>query len=80
MFHKINPTLNNYCLSSTTKSMKKLVEKLNKERLCKNLEVSKPEDPEQNNNKLIFSVICIMSISSIIYYYYKFDIQIRKYK
>ncbi len=71
----INQKLREYCMKSTNESIRKLTEKYNEERKSNKIKVDKlikndlpnPED----NNDFIFSVICLLSSTTFLYYFYK---------
>jgi len=69
-----NKPLYDYCLKSTNESIKKMTEKCDKERKYKSINLnlttndSSPE-PNNNNNNII-PIICFLSISSFLFYFY----------
>jgi hypothetical protein len=67
-----NKPLHDYCLNSTNESIKKMIEKCDKERKYKSINLNlMPQDsnPEPNNNNII-TFICFLSISSFLIYFY----------
>jgi hypothetical protein len=67
-----NQELHNYCLKSTNESIRKLVEKNEKERKFKFDDklfiASDNSNPNPNNNIITF--LCFLSVSSILLYFY----------
>ncbi len=74
----INPKLREYCIKSTNESIRKLTEKYNEERKLNKIKINfdnitnddSPKPP--NDNDLIISVICVLSSTTILYYFYKY--------
>lgn len=76
----INPKLREYCIKSTNESIRKLTEKYNEERKinkekCNNITfITKNDSPEPNDNTdIIISIICLLSSTTLLYYFYKFS-------
>ena len=73
----INQKLNDYCKKSTNDSIRKMTEKYNEERKSikinlDNIKVITNDDaPNPNDNDLIFSLLCLLSSTTILYYFYK---------
>jgi len=68
-----NPRLSNYCIQSTNESIRKLVEKYNKEQkdykinydmLIRDSNIDPP-----NMNNLYIYLLCFLSTSSFVYYF-----------
>lgn len=74
----INQKMRDYCMKSTNESIRKLTEKYNEERKLNKVKfdlsiITKDDSPEPpNDNDLIFSVICVLSSTTILYYFYKY--------
>jgi len=68
-----NQDLYNFCFKSTNESIKKIVEKNDKERNLKNIKINliKQDTSSQPNNNYIISLIGFLSISSIFYIFYR---------
>jgi hypothetical protein len=67
-----NQKLHDYCLKSTNESIKKKIMNCDEERkINKNtsfvLQDSFPSEPNNNN---IIAVVCFLSVSSFLYYFY----------
>jgi len=73
----INQKISDYCKKSTNESIRKITEKYNEERksIKINLDslkvITKDEPPNPNDNDLILSLICILSSTTLLYYFYK---------
>lgn len=73
---KISPKLHDYCIKSRNDSIRKISENYNEERKIKkmvlpsNTSISIPFDPNSNID-LFLSIICVLSSSTILYYFYK---------
>lgn len=73
----INPKLREYCIKSTNESIRKLTEKYNEERKNEKFKldslsiVTNDDLPQPNNNDFIITLVCVLSSSTILYYFYK---------
>jgi hypothetical protein len=73
----INQKLSDYCKKSTNESIRKITERYNEERKTVKinldcLKVTTNDDlPNPNNNDFIFSIICLLSSTTMLYYFYK---------
>ena len=73
---KNSPKLHDYCIKSTNDSIRKISENYNEERKIKkmilpsNTSISIPFDPNSNID-LFLSILCVLSSSTILYYFYK---------
>ena len=83
----INPKMREYCIKSTNESIRKITEKCDEERkINKNnfnslIVIAKDDVPNSNpndndlifpnDNDLIFPIICLLSSTTILYYFYK---------
>ncbi len=74
----MNPKLREYCIKSTNDSIRKMTEKYNEERkMNKNkfdnlIVATKDEPPNLNpNDNIILSIICLLSSTTLFYYFYK---------
>jgi len=74
-----NTKLHDYCLKSTNDSVRRMIENREKERKFKNIDLSyllkdsNSSNPDNNNNNnIIVPFVFILSISSIIYYFYNY--------
>jgi hypothetical protein len=70
-----NQKLREYCMKSTNDSIRKMTEKYNEERKSiknklDNLAVATKDD-SPNPNDIILSIICLLSSTSLLYYFYK---------
>jgi len=72
-----NQKMREYCMKSTNDSIRKMTEKYNEERKTiknklENLDViTKNDVPNSNPNDIILSIICILSSTTLFYYFYK---------
>jgi hypothetical protein len=73
---KISPKLLDYCIKSRNNSIRKISKNYNEEIKIKkfvfpsNTSISIPFDPNSNID-FFFSIICLLSSSTILYYFYK---------
>lgn len=73
----MNPKLREYCMKSTNDSIRKMTEKYNEERkMNKNkfdnlVVITKDDPPNPNPNDIILSIICLLSSTTLFYYFYK---------
>jgi hypothetical protein len=75
----INPKMREYCIKSTNDSIRKITEKYNEERkINKNnfnslIVITKDDspNPNPNDNEFVLSIICLLSSTTILYYFYK---------
>lgn len=69
----INPKMREYCIKSTNEAVRKITEKYNEERKItdNNLSLIIKHDPPYDNNDLIFPLICLLSSTTLLYYFYK---------
>ena len=75
----MNPKLREYCMKSTNDSIRKMTEKYNEERkMNKNkfdnlVVITKDDSPNPNpiDNNIILSIICLLSSTTLFYYFYK---------
>ena len=75
----MNPKLREYCMKSTNDSIRKMTEKYNEERkMNKNkfdnlIVITKDDSPNPNpiDNNIILSIICLLSSTTLFYYFYK---------
>ena len=72
----INTKMMDYCTKSTNESIRKITEKYNEERKAikinlDSLKVIKNNDLPNDNNDLIFPLICLLSSTTLLYYFYK---------
>lgn len=72
-----NQKMREYCMKSTNDSIRKITEKYNEERkLNKNkfnnlLVATRDDPPNPNPNDIILSIICLLSSTTLFYYFYK---------
>ena len=74
----INPKLREYCIKASNDSIRKMTEKYNEERkMNKNkfdnlVVITKADSPNPNpNDNIILSIICLLSSTTLFYYFYK---------
>jgi hypothetical protein len=73
----INPKMREYCIKSTNDSIRKITEKYNEERKSNKIKfddfivITKDEPPNPNDNVFVLSIICLLSSTTILYYFYK---------
>jgi hypothetical protein len=73
----INPKMREYCIKSTNDSIRKITEKYNEERKINKNNfnslpiITKDEPPNPNDNVFVLSIICLLSSTTILYYFYK---------
>ena len=66
-----NQKLHDYCLKSTNKLIKKKIMNYDEERkINKNSLVLQDGFPSEPNNNHIITVVCFLSVSSLLYYFY----------
>ena len=72
-----NQKMREYCIKSTNDSIRKITEKYNEERksIKHNFNdlavITKDDSPNPNPNGIIISIICFLSSTSLLYYFYK---------
>jgi hypothetical protein len=72
-----NQKMREYCIKSTNDSIRKMTEKYNEERKSiKNkfdniVVITNDDSRDPNNNDFILSLICLLSSTSLIYFFYK---------
>ena len=73
----MNLKMREYCITSTNDSIRKMTQKCNEERkINKNkfdnlVVITKDDSPNPNDNDLILSLICLISSTTLFYYFYK---------
>ena len=74
----MNPKMREYCIKSTNDSIRKMTEKYNEERkMNKNkfdnlIVITNDDSPNPNpNDNIILSIICLLSSTTLFYYFYK---------
>ena len=74
----MNPKLREYCMKSTNDSIRKITEKYNEERKTNKhkfdnlIVITKDDLPNPNpNDNIILSIICLLSSTTLFYYFYK---------
>ena len=75
----MNPKMREYCIKASNDSIRKMTEKYNEERkMNKNkfdnlVVITKDDSPNPNpiDNNIILSIICLLSSTTLFYYFYK---------
>ena len=74
----INTKMMDYCTKSTNESIRKITEKYNEERKMNKhkfdnlVVITKDDSPNPNpNDNIILSIICLLSSTTLFYYFYK---------
>ena len=74
----MNPKMREYCIKASNDSIRKITEKYNEERkMNKNkfdnlVVITKADSPNPNpNDNIILSIICLLSSTTLFYYFYK---------
>jgi hypothetical protein len=72
-----NEKMREYCIKSTNDSIRKMTEKYNEERKLNKIKfdnftvITKDDSPDPIDNNIILSIICLLSSSTLFYYFYK---------
>jgi hypothetical protein len=73
----INQKISDYCKKSTNESIRKITEKYNEERKSVKINldslkvITRDDPPNPNPNDIILSIICLLSSTTLFYYFYK---------
>lgn len=72
----MNPKMREYCIKASNDSIRKITEKYNEERKMNknkfdNLVVITKDDSPNPNDNIILSIICLISSTTLFYYFYK---------